>query len=37
MESLTDANYADDPALLANTPAQAKFPLHSPEQAAEGI
>ena len=32
-----DADYADNIALLANTPTQAKFLLHSLEQAAGGI
>ena len=32
-----DADYADDIALLANTPAQAETLLHSLEQAASGI
>ena len=32
-----DADYADDIALLANTPAQAKSLLHSQERAAAGI
>ena len=32
-----DTNYANDIALLANTPAQAKFLLHSLEWAAGGI
>ena len=34
---MTDAHYADDIALLANTPAQAKTLLHSLEQAIAGI
>ena len=32
-----DADYADDIALLANTPTQAKYQLHSLEQAAGSI
>ena len=32
-----DADYIDDIAFLANTPTQAKFLLHSLEQAAGGI
>ena len=32
-----DADYADDIALLANTPTQAESRLHSLEQAADGI
>ena len=32
-----DSNYADDIALLANTPAQPKSLLHNLEQAAGGI
>ena len=36
-ETLTDADYAGDPALLANTPAQAESLLHSLEQAARRI
>ena len=32
-----DADYSDDIALLANTPAQAKSLLHSLERAASGI
>ena len=36
-ETITDADYADDIAHLANTPTQAEFQLHSLEQAAEGI
>ena len=32
-----DADYADDKALLANTPTQAKSQLHSLERAAAGI
>ena len=34
---ITDADYADDIALLANTPAQAETLLHSLERAAAGI
>ena len=34
---ITDADYADDIALLANTPNQAETLLHSLERAAEGI
>ena len=34
---MTDADDADDEAVLANSPAQAESQLHSPEQAAEGI
>ena len=36
-KTITDANYADDIALLANTPNQAETLLHSLEQAAAGI
>ena len=36
-ENITDANYADDIALLANTPTLAESLLHSLEQAAGGI
>ena len=36
-ETITDAEYADDIELLANTPAQAETQLHSLEQAAAGI
>ena len=36
-QTITDADYADDIALLANTPIQAKTLLHSLEQAAAGI
>ena len=32
-----DVDYADDIALLANTPTPAKTPLHSLERAAAGI
>ena len=35
--TITDADYADDIALLANTPAQAETLLHSLERAAVGI
>ena len=35
--TITDIDYADDLALLANTPAQAKFLRHSPERIAGGI
>ena len=35
--TITDANYADDIALLANTPAQAETLLHSLEGAAAGL
>ena len=35
--TITDADYVDDIALLANSPAQAKFLLHSLERAAGGI
>ena len=35
--TITDTDYADDIALLANTPAQAETMLHSLEQAAGGI
>ena len=34
---ITDADYADDIALLANAPAQAEILLHSPERAAAGL
>ena len=37
VESITDADYADDLVLLANTPAPAKSLMHSVEQAAKGI
>ena len=37
LKTITDADYADDIALLANTPAQAKTLLHSLEQADAGI
>ena len=36
-KTITDADYADDIAILANTPNQAKTLLHSLEQAATGI
>ena len=36
-KTITDADYADDLTLLANTPNQAKTLLHSLEQAAAGI
>ena len=36
-QTITDADYADDIALLANTPTQAEFQLHSQEQVAGGI
>ena len=36
-QTITDADYANDIALQANTPAQAKTLLHSLEQAAGGI
>ena len=36
-KTITDANYADDIAILANTPNQAETLLHSLEQAATGI
>ena len=36
-QSISDTDYADDIALLANTSAQAKFLLHSLERAAAGI
>ena len=36
-QKITDADYADDIALLANSPAQAETLLHSLEQAAGGI
>ena len=34
---MTDANYANDLALLTNTPTQAEFLQHSLEQAVGGI
>ena len=36
-KTITDADYADDIALLANTPNQAETQLHSLERAAAGI
>ncbi len=36
-QTVTDVDYTDDIALLANTPAQAETLLHSLEQAAAGI
>ena len=33
VQTITDADYADDIALFANTPNQIEFLLHSPEQA----
>ena len=36
-KTITDADYADDIALLINSPAQAETPLHSLERAAAGI
>ena len=36
-QTITDMDYIDDIALLANTPAQVKTLLHSLEQAAAGI
>ena len=36
-QTITDTDYADDIALLANTPAQAESLLHSLERAATGI
>ena len=36
-QTITDVDYADDIALLANTPAQVKTLLHSLERAAAGI
>ena len=36
-QKITDTDYADDIALLANTPAQAETLLHSLERAAGGI
>ena len=36
-QTITDADYADNIALLANTPAQAETQLHSLERAAAGI
>ena len=37
IEIITDADYADDQALLANIPVQAKSQLHSLEHATRGI
>ena len=37
METITDADYTDDLELLANTPAQAKYLLHSLEQTERGM
>ena len=37
MEIINDADYADDLALHANTPAQSKSLLHNLEQVARGI
>ena len=36
-QTITSADYADDMALLANTPAKAESQLHRPERAAGGI
>ena len=36
-KTITDADYADDRALLANTPNQAETLLHSLKRAAAGI
>ena len=36
-KTITDADYADDIAILANTPDQAETQLHSSERAAAGI
>ena len=36
-KTITDADYADDTALLANAPAQAETLLHNLERAAAGI
>ena len=36
-KTITDADYADDIAILANTPNQAEILLHSLERAAAGI
>ena len=36
-QTITDANYADDIALLANTPAQAETLQHNQERAAAGV
>ena len=37
METMTDADYADDQALLANTPSQAESLLYNLEWVARGI
>ena len=37
VQTITDADYTDDIALLANTPAKAEFQLHSLQKAAGGI
>ena len=37
VHTITDADYADDITLLANTPAQAETLLHSQERAAAGL
>ena len=37
VETITDADHADDLALLANTPTQAEFLLHSLEQSAGDV
>ena len=37
IQTITDANYTNDIALLANFPTQAETLLHSLEQAAAGI
>ena len=37
VQTITDVDYADDIALLANTSTQAETPLHSLERAAAGI
>ena len=37
VKTIPDADYADDLAILVNTPTQTKFLLHSLEQAAIGI
>ena len=36
-KTITNADYADDIAILANTPNQAETPLHSLERATSGI
>ena len=36
-QTITDVDYTDDIALLANTPAQAKSLLHSQKRVADGI